>query len=248
MLKTERQTRILKEIDLHNKVLSTDLSSLLNVSEDTIRRDLHELSENGKVLKVHGGALSKSFGYVNGHSEFYAQTEKEVIAQKIAALIKDGMFVLTSGGTTLRTMAKMLPKDLKATFFTISPLMALELSKHPNLEVIMLGGKLHADSQICVGGEVINKLNDMRVDLCLIGVNAIDFRMGLTDSDPEVIQTKRAMRKASKELAIATISEKLGTTQYLKIFDLSEIDYLITERNADDEAFESYKHRGLTVL
>ncbi|MGV3508788.1 MAG: DeoR family transcriptional regulator, partial [Sphingobacteriaceae bacterium] len=60
MLKEERQAYIIKQINLHNKVLSSDLSIELNVSEDTVRRDLNELSENGKIIKVHGGALSKS--------------------------------------------------------------------------------------------------------------------------------------------------------------------------------------------
>ncbi len=59
MLKEERHRIIMKEINLHNKVLSVDLSTLLNVSEDTIRRDLKELSDENRVIKVHGGAISK---------------------------------------------------------------------------------------------------------------------------------------------------------------------------------------------
>ena len=61
MLKTERQAYILRQIDLHNRVLSSDLSTEISVSEDTIRRDLNELAETDKIIKVHGGALSKSF-------------------------------------------------------------------------------------------------------------------------------------------------------------------------------------------
>jgi len=65
MLKTERQAYILRQIDLHNRILSSDLSNEINVSEDTIRRDLNELADMDKIIKVHGGALSKSF-----HSSF----------------------------------------------------------------------------------------------------------------------------------------------------------------------------------
>ena len=61
MLKKERQEFILREINLHNKVLTSDLCEAINVSEDTIRRDLSELAETGDIIKVHGGALSKSF-------------------------------------------------------------------------------------------------------------------------------------------------------------------------------------------
>ena len=65
MLKKERQNYILQQVNLHNKVLSSSLSVDISVSEDTIRRDLKELSEEGKLIKVHGGALSRSFSQVH---------------------------------------------------------------------------------------------------------------------------------------------------------------------------------------
>src|SRR5215218_7214321 len=102
MLKRERQAYILHQVNLHNKVLSADLSQHINVSDDTIRRDLQELAEAGKLIKVHGGALSYSFG--NSHHSahhVYSFKEKKIIAQKAASLIRDGMFVVTGGGTTL---------------------------------------------------------------------------------------------------------------------------------------------------
>lgn len=76
MLKEERQAFIIHQINLHNKVLSSDLSIQLNVSEDTIRRDLNELAENGKVLKVYGGALSKSFQFPFQDGNVYAKEAK----------------------------------------------------------------------------------------------------------------------------------------------------------------------------
>jgi len=77
MLKEERQAFIIHQINLHNKVLSSDLSVQLNVSEDTIRRDLNELAENGKVLKVYGGALSKSFQFPFQDGNVYAKEAKK---------------------------------------------------------------------------------------------------------------------------------------------------------------------------
>ena len=108
MLKRERQAYILKQINLHNRVLSSDLSLEINVSEDTIRRDLIELSESDKLIKVHGGALSRSFHSSFLRSDVYQLDHKKKIAAKAVSLIKDGMFVLTSGGTTLIEMARML--------------------------------------------------------------------------------------------------------------------------------------------
>ncbi len=126
MLKKERQAFILHKVNLHNRVLSSDLCVGINVSEDTIRRDLQELSDTGKLLKVHGGALSKSFSSSLNSSMVYAIDSKKRIGQKAAAMIRDGMFVLTSGGTTITEMAKALPESLRATFITGSLQAALE--------------------------------------------------------------------------------------------------------------------------
>jgi len=98
MLKKERQLYILHQVNLHNKVLCTDLSQSINVSDDTIRRDLQELADEGKIVKVYGGALSRSFQGGHSSQDIYAYAQKRVIAQKAATLIKDGMFVLTGGG------------------------------------------------------------------------------------------------------------------------------------------------------
>ena len=82
MLKKERHAYIMHEIDIHNKVLSSDLSIQLTVSEDTIRRDLQELDEKGILTKVHGGALSKSFHFTLQNNTVYSQPEKKIIAKK----------------------------------------------------------------------------------------------------------------------------------------------------------------------
>jgi DeoR/GlpR family transcriptional regulator of sugar metabolism len=248
MLKPERHARIIREINIHNKVLSSDLSTILQVSEDTIRRDLNELADFGKILKVHGGAISKAYHSVVAESEVYAEFEKKAIAQKALSLIQDGMFVLVSSGTTIRTIARQLPQSLKATFFTVSPLTAIDLNQHPNLEVILLGGQLSKDSQITVGGEVIRALADLRVDLCLLGTNGIDASAGITDSDFEIVQVKKAMRKAANKLGIVTISEKLNTIQRLKVYDMNEVNYLITELSPDYNGLDAFRRSDLEIL
>src|SRR6202000_1086286 len=102
MLKQERQAYILHQVNLHNQVLSTSLSVALDVSEDTIRRDLQELADSQKLIKVHGDALSLSYSD-NSHptTPIYAHTQKQLIARKAAALIQNDMFIMTTGGTTL---------------------------------------------------------------------------------------------------------------------------------------------------
>jgi len=141
MLKKERHSHIIKQLNLHNKVLSSDLAIELNVSEDTIRRDLNELDDSGQIVKVHGGALSKSYHYPFQQNHIYAADAKKEIARKAIDLIKDGMVVLTGGGTTIIEMVRVLPLDLSCTIFTISPPVALQLADHHLIKVVLIGGE-----------------------------------------------------------------------------------------------------------
>ena len=149
MLKKERQAYILQKVNLHNKVLSSLLCSEINVSEDTIRRDLQDLADEGKVIKVHGGALSSSFYEVSlPPAAVYSQPKKKIIAKKAISLLENGMFVLTSGGTTIVEMARMLPLSLRATFISGSIPAILEYMHHPHIEVILVGDKISKNSKI----------------------------------------------------------------------------------------------------
>lgn len=248
MLKKERQAFILHNVNLHNRVLSSDLSVGINVSEDTIRRDLQELSDNGKLIKVHGGALSRSFHSSFNSSKVYAIENKKLIAQKAVTLIKDGMFVLTTGGTTIIELAKALPENLKATFVTGSLPAALEYLHHPNIEVIIIGDKLSKSSQITVGAEAIAQIKQLKADICFIGTNALEVRHGLTDNDWEVVQVKKAMIEASAKAVSLSISEKINTTQSIKVCDTKDIDVLITELDNTDILLAPYKKAGLQIL
>lgn len=248
MLKKERQAFILHKVNLHNRVLSSDLCVGINVSEDTIRRDLQELSDTGKLVKVHGGALSKSFSSSLNSSMVYAIDSKKRIGQKAAAMIRDGMFVLTSGGTTITEMAKALPESLRATFITGSLQAALEYTHHPNIEIIFIGDKVSKSSQITVGGEAIEKIRQVRTDICFLGINALDVHEGITDNDWEVVQLKKAMIESSAKVVSLSISEKLNTSQRIKICGLNEIDVLVTELEEDDALLKPYKAAGLQIL
>ena len=246
MLKEERQSYIIKQINLHNKVLSSDLSVALDVSEDTIRRDLNELSETGKIIKVHGGALSKSFHHPFTEKETYAKDSKKEIAKKALKLIKDEMFILVGGGTTMIEIARMIPKNLRCTIFTVSPLVALELVENSSIDVILLGGQLSPNSHISVGSIVINQLSDIHVDLCFLGANGISLEYGITDSDMEVVQVKKAMINASKKTAIVSIAEKLDSVQKMKVCNFNSIQYLITDLDSTHNALDGYS--GLVEL
>jgi DeoR/GlpR family transcriptional regulator of sugar metabolism len=249
VLKKERQAYILHQVNLHNKVLSSSLSADINVSEDTIRRDLQELADEGKIIKVHGGALSHSFSQVHfPPNEVYSQNQKKKIAQKAISLISNGMFILTSGGTTIVEMARSLPIQLKATFISGSIAAILEYMHHPNIDVIMIGDKISKSSKITVGTEAIAKIKQIRPDICFLGTNAIDLQHGVTDNDWEVVQLKRAMIESSQKVVCLSIAEKINTFQPIHICDVQKIDTLITELPADDPLLRPYAEAGIKVL
>ena len=248
MLKIERQSFILHQVNLHNKVLSTDLSSQIKVSDDTIRRDIQQLAEEGKVIKFHGGALSPSFHITTSSKEVYAYQQKKVIAKKAISLIKNGMFILTTGGTTIIEMARALPFELQATFISGSIPALSEYILHPNIDVIAIGDKISKDSKITVGSDAISKIKELKVDLCILGISAINLENGISDNDWEVVQVKRAMIESSSRSICLTIAEKINSQQAIQVCDIKNIDTLITELSPDDELLKPYVMAGIKVI
>ncbi|HMR84188.1 MAG TPA: DeoR/GlpR family DNA-binding transcription regulator, partial [Niabella sp.] len=233
----------------HNRVLSSSLSQDMLVSEDTIRRDLMELASEGKLIKVHGGALSHSFGHVHVPSNgIYSQQNKRVIAEKAISLIRDDMFILTGGGTTIVEMARILPPTLKATFISGSIAAILEYMDHPHIDVILIGDKVSKSAKITVGSEAIAKIKQVKADICFLGVNAIDLKHGITDNDWEVVQLKQAMIESAQTVVCLSIAEKINSFQPIKVCDLDKIDMLITELGPNDPLLLPYINAGIKIL
>jgi DeoR/GlpR family transcriptional regulator of sugar metabolism len=247
MLKKERQEFILHQLNLHNKILCADLSNMMGVSDDTIRRDLQELAQEEKLIKVHGGALSKSFHTAFDRKMVYNIEDKNIIAQKTAALVQSGMYILTSGGTSILEFAKSLDPNLNATFFTCSLNAAIEFAHHPSIEVVMIGDKVSKDSMLTTGASAVQTIESIQADLCILGINSLDTQFGLSENDWEVVQIKKAMIKASKKTICIGISEKLNSQQKIKVANLDEIDILITELDPNDSRLLPFKHKGLTI-
>jgi DeoR/GlpR family transcriptional regulator of sugar metabolism len=247
MLKKERQEFILHQLNLHNKILCADLSDMMDVSDDTIRRDLQELAQEEKLIKVHGGALSKSFHTAFDRKMVYNLEDKNIIAQKTAALVQSGMYILTSGGTSILEFAKSLDPNLNATFFTCSLNAAIEFAHHPSIEVVMIGDKVSKDSMLTTGASAVQTIESIQADLCILGINSLDTQFGLSENDWEVVQIKKAMIKASKKTICIGISEKLNSQQKIKVANLDEIDILITELDPKDPTLLPFKHKGLII-
>lgn len=250
MDKTLRHQVILNEVQIHNRVLLADLANILQVSIDTVRRDLKELDEESKLKRVHGGAVSIGFNVYNqGKSHIYAYENKAIIAKKGISLLKKGDVVLISGGTTNIELARMLPPKLDLTFFTPSLPMAIELLNSPHdYEVIFIGGKLSKNSQLATGGSAINLLSEIKADLCFLGTGYLDPLHGITEIDWEIAQMKKALIASSKKVVSLTISEKLNTLNRYKICDINTLDILATELDPDDQKLEGYRKQGIQII
>jgi DeoR family fructose operon transcriptional repressor len=248
MLKEERHQHILNELAIRNRILLTDIALKLDVSEDTIRRDLKELHDEGKLKKVHGGAVAKSFNPFRFHEEeIYDLANKVIIAEKALPYIKDGQTILITGGTTNLELIGLLPKTLACTFFTPSLHAAMQLAQFPNIETVLVGGKIATDAMVTTGGEALNLLNRLRADLCFLGTGYLDSDFGLSEFDWEVVELKQALIRSSRKVISLTLSAKINSIQRYKVCELNAIHTLITELDPADKKLEKFHKHGLEI-
>lgn len=143
MLKAERHKYIMTKLIEDQKVVTTDLALALDLSEDTIRRDLNELDSKKLLEKVYGGAVQVKEKSDNVFDiAISAEEEKKKIVTKALSLLHDDQVIIMSGGSTNLVFAKLIPANLKATIYTYSLPIAMQLSQHPNIDLIFIGGKM----------------------------------------------------------------------------------------------------------
>jgi len=249
--KQQRHQIILNEVNIHNRVLLTDLAGVLKVSMDTVRRDIKELDDAKSLRKVHGGAVSNGFNIYSGRNrEVHELKNKTIIAKKGISLLKSGDIVLMSGGSTNIELAKLIPQNMDLTFFTPSLPMAIELLNNISKddEVIFIGGKLSKKSQITTGSSAIDLLSEIKADICFLGTGWLDVSEGITAIDWEIAQLKKAMIKATKKLVSLTISEKLNTHNKYKICNIDSLHTLVTELDPASDSLNQYRNKNIEVL
>lgn len=196
MLKEERHRYIIDRINKDNRIYVTDLSVELKVSDDTLRRDLVELENSGLLTKVHGGAIAKSDISIQFSERLNTATlVKQEMAAKLVPLFKEEDVILIDGGTSNLEVVRQLPKDKKFTIYTNSLPIAHELSNYPNVDLVLLGGKVFSPSQVTVGVSVFQMIQSIYPDWVIVGVSDIHPQKGLTTSDREEAIIKRCMIK-----------------------------------------------------
>lgn len=249
MLKRERQLKIIDKVRDNRKVSSSILAEELDVSEDTIRRDFNELADKGLLTKVHGGAvisIQKLYHY--NEDIIFDRENKTSIALKAVSLIQDGMVIIISGGTTNLVLAKLFPKDIKATVYTYSLPIAMQLTEHPLVEIIFIGGKIQKNSMVTTGVDVIQFLSKISADICFMGVSGFSVEHGITDEGYEVSLIKKAMINSSKQIVYLATSNKLNIRHSFNVCNLKDIDIIVTDLDPIDFKLEEYIKAGVSLL
>ncbi len=249
MLTAERRRSIMQILQRDGKVLASELSKALQVSEDTIRRDLNELATAGELQRVHGGALPRSPVTASfTERQQQAPGAKAAIAQAAIGLIRRDQVILLGGGTTLLQVAQQLPPDLRATVITHSPPVALALAVYPEIEVIVIGGKLYKHELVTVGASTVEAYRNIRADLCLLGIGSLHPEVGISTFDLEEAYVKRAMIASAAEVVALTSAEKIGTAAPYIVGPLSDLTHLVTERSVPNEVLAPYRALGITIV
>lgn len=248
MLTSQRKLVLLDILARDGKIVATDAALALSVSEDTIRRDLRELAREGRLQRVHGGALPSSPALADfAARQQIALDDKGAIGRLAAGLVQPGQVVFVDGGTTSAQLVRHFAPGLKATVVTHSPSVAVELVQHPNIDVIMLGGRLFKHSVVGVGAATVEAIRQVRADVYFMGVCSVHPEAGLSTGDFEEAAIKRALSAAAAETIVLASPEKLMTASPYQVIPLEEVSALVTMSSVPPEALAPYRERGITV-
>ena len=230
-------------------MIAKDISRELGLSEDTIRRDLRELAAEGKLQRVHGGALPSSPAV--GDFAFRLQVatdEKKAIGRAAAAMVQTGQVVILDGGTTAVQIARHFAPELRATVVTHSPSIAVELVSHRNIEVILIGGRLFKHSIVSVGAPAIEAIARIHADTYFMGVTGIHPKAGLTTGDFEEAAVKKALSASAAETIVLASPEKLNAVSPYTVCALADITGMIVAAGTKKSALAPYLRERITII
>ncbi|CAI0787999.1 HTH-type transcriptional repressor glcR [Serratia rubidaea] len=249
MLTSQRKKLILEKLAREGQVLAKQLSEMFELSEDTIRRDLRELDSEGLLQRVHGGALPVSPA-IAPFAERNQQESgaKRAIARAAAAMILPGQVAIVDGGTTSAELVKQLPLSLQATIVTHSPSVAVGLVDHPQIEVILIGGRLYKHSIVTVGAAAVEAMSHIRADLYFMGVTGVHPSAGLSTGDLEEAYIKRALAARAAETVVLASAAKLNAASQYAIGDITLAQSIIVERDTDQALISPLQQAGVSVI
>ena len=247
----ERQNHIITYLQHNPRIIIEELCKTFDVSEATARRDLEELAAEGKIQRIHGGAIAverspQEAPILQRQSD---QTEeKQRIGQAAAALVNDNETIFLGSGTTVLEVARALRGRQKLTVITNSLPVINVLSTEAGIMVISLGGMLR-DSELSFIGHITEQaLAEVRSDKVIIGTHSINHEHGLTHEYLPETMTDRAILKSGTEIIVLADHTKFGRTSTVLLATIDKINTLITDNETSSDYTTALNEKGVNVI
>lgn len=247
---TTRQSDILNIARSSGRVTVEDLARRFEVSAQTIRKDLNDLCDRRSMTRVHGGAIIAS-GVENLAYEarrFVAADEKKAIGAAAAAQIPNGSSLFINIGTTTEEVAGALTGHEDLLVITNNLNVAMQLYRHPRIEVIVAGGTVRRADGAVIGSTANNLITQFKVDYAIIGASAIDEDGALLDFDYREVQAAQAIIANARSVMLVADSTKLQRSAPVRIAHLSQIQTFVTDLPLPPGLQNICAARGIAVI
>ncbi|MFM0591591.1 DeoR/GlpR family DNA-binding transcription regulator [Paraburkholderia dilworthii] len=230
LLPEQREQLILTRLRAEGRVLASALAAELQTSEHTVRRHLRDLADQGLCKRVYGGALLASPADKPAAVRMGEAVDRKArLALAAVSIVRPKQIVLLDAGSTNVAIAAALPDHADLTVITNSPEACVRLLNRPGITAILIGGRIAMGAAGSVGATALLQVQQIRADLCFLGACALDPDEGVAAFDAEDAELKRAMVKASGQIAIALTSEKLMTAAPFSVAPATAVDHLFIE-------------------
>ncbi len=253
MLKEKRIIQINNMLKENGQIKISELCKIFNVTEMTIRRDLDNIiNDNQGVIRIHGGAmLSDKDALTELPFEMRINTNiesKEKIALKALEYLSSGQTVFFDSGTTAQLMTSKLDNSLRIVALTNAIHTAYELLARPNVTVMMIGGELRRNTLSCRGTVSEEAIEQFRVNIAFLGLNAIDENGDLFIANATESGFKKKVMKISDATFILADSTKLNKNSFCKFANISEINGIIVDSGITQDQYENLIGLGANVI
>lgn len=255
MLSADRQRIILDQLYEKGSVKVSELSQELGVHEETIRRDLKALAQKWDIDIVYGGAVLETQITTPPVPEINMQLkrnknyeEKQIVAQKAAALIEPGETIGLNSGSTVEYILDYIGDKKPLNIITLNVHIASKALLLDGVDVYIPGGKLRSKSGSVIGTEAADFIRSFTIDKCFCGVSAVNLSKGICHPNFEEIAGNKAMVAASRQRYIVSDSSKMNQSAPFKMIDLSNVGGFIVDTHFPDEYREYMELHGIAVI
>jgi DeoR/GlpR family transcriptional regulator of sugar metabolism len=247
----ERQQNIVSLLSSQGRISVTDIVEQFRVSEATARRDLESLADQGKLQRVHGGAIPVKEALPELpilQREKEQMAEKQRIGQAAAALVRDGETVFLGSGTTVLEVARGLRSRQNLTVITNSLPVMNTLAELPGITLVSLGGMLRSTELSFIGHITEQALAEVRADKVIIGVHAISLESGLTNDYLPETMTDRAILKSGRQLILVADHTKVNTVATAFLAPLTFVHTFVTDQHTSPEFLSALEQTGIQIV